>query len=45
MQDATNLNRLTILSSLQQRNIKEKEQFYRIIKSRKNKKNLIFGNS
>lgn len=35
MQDVTNINRTSILTSLQQRNAKEKEQFYKLIKSRK----------
>lgn len=35
MQDVTNTNRSSILNSLQQRNVKEKEQFYKLIKSRK----------
>lgn len=33
MQDVTNTNRSSILNSLQQRNVKEKEQFYKLIKS------------
>jgi hypothetical protein len=43
MQEPLSVNRVNILNSLQQRNTKEKDQFFKLIKSR-NQSIYIFSN-